>query len=138
MLYSADMLLDKNKDYVVAENAALVASSASAFVRGLLPSIEDGGADSGTQRRNAFKLNSVGAQFRSQVRGREAAFTHTRALKRSMPPVLTRVTEAAAEETSSHVATYMMVKPNFGCCTLLRAVLGHVHCCTLFRRKPHS
>ena len=70
MLYSTDMLLDKNKDYVVAENAALVASSASAFVRGLLPSPEDGGADhpGGTQRRNAFKLNSVGAQFRSQVR----------------------------------------------------------------------
>ena len=78
MLYSTDMLLDKNKDYVVAENAALVASSASPFVRGLLPSEEDGSADPGTQRRNAFKLNSVGAQFRTQVRAREAAGTRQR------------------------------------------------------------
>jgi len=73
VLYSTDMLLDKNKDYVVAENAALVASSASSFVRGLLPgSAEDD--NPGTQRRNAFKLNSVGAQFRSQVNFHEQTY----------------------------------------------------------------
>ena len=77
VLYSTDMLLDKNKDYVVAENAALVASSASTFVRGLLPSPDED--TPGTQRRNAFKLNSVGAQFRSQVSfdGKNLSFFHS-------------------------------------------------------------
>ena len=67
VLYSTDQLLEKNKDYVVAENAALVASSASAFVRGLLVVPAEDGAEPTMQRRNAFKLNSVGAQFRTQV-----------------------------------------------------------------------
>jgi hypothetical protein len=67
VLYSTDHLLEKNKDYVVAENAALVASSASAFVRGLLVVPLEDGVDPALQRRNAFKLNSVGAQFRTQV-----------------------------------------------------------------------
>ena len=74
MLYSTDNLLDKNKDYVVAENAALVASSTSSFVRGLLAlPADDGGPDQPAtmQRRNAFKLNSVGAQFRTQVRAQK-------------------------------------------------------------------
>ena len=67
MLYSTDHLLEKNKDYVVAENAALVASSGSAFMRGLLVVPLEDGTDPALQRRNAFKLNSVGAQFRTQV-----------------------------------------------------------------------
>ena len=40
MIYSTEALLDKNKDFVVAEHAALIRNSASPFVRCPLPQFQ--------------------------------------------------------------------------------------------------
>lgn len=69
VVYSSDELLEKNRDHVVAEHAALIAASTSEFVRQLKGSEDEAVPVSSHQQRSSFKLNSVGAQFRTQLRG---------------------------------------------------------------------
>ena len=78
--YGTERLMEKNRDFAVAEHAALLQGSGCAFAAALFA--EDGaaagaGADGGagensssaSSSRAAFKLNSVGAQFRRQLGG---------------------------------------------------------------------
>jgi myosin heavy subunit len=76
--YSTELLLDKNKDFTVAEHVGLLAGSGSPFVRALFAEAEAGGGEPaaapaiggrGRAAGSAFKLNSVGAQFRRQLQG---------------------------------------------------------------------
>eukprot|EP00208_Stichococcus_sp_RCC1054_P002079 CAMPEP_0206143610 /NCGR_PEP_ID=MMETSP1473-20131121/21153_1 /ASSEMBLY_ACC=CAM_ASM_001109 /TAXON_ID=1461547 /ORGANISM="Stichococcus sp, Strain RCC1054" /LENGTH=1690 /DNA_ID=CAMNT_0053539093 /DNA_START=726 /DNA_END=5798 /DNA_ORIENTATION=+ len=69
VVYSTDQLLDKNKDFVVAEHAALVRGSQSPFVQQLLVEDAEPAGAAARGQRSAFKLNSVGAQFRTQLKG---------------------------------------------------------------------
>ncbi|BDA45618.1 Myosin-17 [Coccomyxa sp. Obi] len=75
--YSSELLLEKNKDFVVAEHVGLLRSSKSQFIQELFAesdaelaeaaAIAGGKVRRGT--KSAFKLNSVGAQFRKQLQG---------------------------------------------------------------------
>ncbi|KAI3425379.1 hypothetical protein D9Q98_009143 [Chlorella vulgaris] len=91
--YSAQHLMDKNKDFVVAEHAHLLGSSSLPIIRELFApdaaAAASGGAaadsltaaagselpsprhsnDGGKGRRSAFMLSSVGARFRKQLGG---------------------------------------------------------------------
>ncbi|KAI9081193.1 hypothetical protein K1719_036952 [Acacia pycnantha] len=60
VLYQADMFLDKNKDYVVAEHQALLTASKCLFVVGLFPpSLEESSKSS--------KFSSIGSRFKLQL-----------------------------------------------------------------------
>ena len=74
--YGTERLMEKNRDFAVAEHAALLQGSGCAFAAALFA--EEGGASSdagagentnNASSRAAFKLNSVGAQFRRQLGG---------------------------------------------------------------------
>ncbi|KAK9842297.1 hypothetical protein WJX81_005127 [Elliptochloris bilobata] len=73
--YSTELLLEKNKDFTVAEHVNLLRSSASAFVQALFGEGEGAGEAApkagarGRAAGSAFKLNSVGSQFRKQLQG---------------------------------------------------------------------
>ena len=80
--YSTDSLLDKNRDFVVSEHAALMAKSADPLIqelftdRPLEPSGGSGAMSDGvlsprsmSKRRSAFMLASVGSLFRRQLSG---------------------------------------------------------------------
>lgn len=67
MVYASEGLLDKNRDFVVAEHAALAAASGSGLLRELFPEeAEERGAGG---RRSAFQLSTVGSRFRKQLGG---------------------------------------------------------------------
>jgi len=82
--YGTERLMEKNRDFAVAEHAALLQGSGCAFAAALFA--EEGGSGGGGANanaadggggnettsgasRSAFKLNSVGAQFRRQLGG---------------------------------------------------------------------
>ncbi|EIE22795.1 hypothetical protein COCSUDRAFT_47698 [Coccomyxa subellipsoidea C-169] len=76
--YSSELLLDKNKDFVVAEHVGLLRSSKSDFIQELFAEsnaeLAEAAAIAGGKvmrrgTKSAFKLNSVGAQFRKQLQG---------------------------------------------------------------------
>ena len=73
--YSAATLMAKNRDFTVAEHAALLRGSSDPFAAALFEDAAEpadaaaGGPAPGRDRRAAFKLNSVGAQFRRQLGG---------------------------------------------------------------------
>ena len=73
--YSAATLMAKNRDFTVAEHAALLRGSKDPFAAALFEDAAEpadaaaGGPAPGRDRRAAFKLNSVGAQFRRQLGG---------------------------------------------------------------------
>lgn len=77
--YATEALLDKNRDFVVAEHAQLMKNSTIPFLRGLLddepvPAERPTSPDASltprrAQRRSAFMLSSVGARFRKQLQG---------------------------------------------------------------------
>jgi len=75
--YGTERLMEKNKDFAVAEHAALLQGSGCAFAAALFsdeggaaPHADgEGGAGGAEKNRAAFKLNSVGAQFRRQLGG---------------------------------------------------------------------
>jgi len=74
VVYDPTSLLDKNRDFTVAEHASLMAGSSVPFLADLFaPDPEAEGAaaaaTAGRGGRSAFKLNSVGAQFRRQLGG---------------------------------------------------------------------
>jgi len=74
VVYDPTALLDKNRDFTVAEHASLMAASSVPFLAALFapdPEAEEGAAAATASRggRSAFKLNSVGAQFRRQLGG---------------------------------------------------------------------
>ena len=54
--YQADLFLDKNKDYVVAEHQGLLIASKCAFVAGLFPSL--------SQADKSSKFSSIGLFLR--------------------------------------------------------------------------
>lgn len=67
VVYASEGLLDKNRDFVVAEHAALAAASGSGLLRELFPEeAEERGAGG---RRSAFQLSTVGSRFRKQLGG---------------------------------------------------------------------
>ncbi|KAK9829628.1 hypothetical protein WJX72_006968 [[Myrmecia] bisecta] len=76
--YSTTRLLDKNKDFTIAEHAQLLASSASEYIRLLFEErgevVEAAPAKRGG--KSAYKLNSVGARFRKQLQGLMATLNH--------------------------------------------------------------
>jgi len=73
--YRTDAFLVKNRDFVVAEHAALLAGSADAFVAGLFPAEEaaEGGGAGGAApaaaaaTTSAYKFSSVGSRFKAQL-----------------------------------------------------------------------
>ncbi|KAL3147636.1 hypothetical protein ABBQ38_014686 [Trebouxia sp. C0009 RCD-2024] len=74
--YSTLLLMDKNKDFVIAEHAALLKASGFQFARSLFEDADDvdsaaAAPPSRTARggKSAYKLNSVGARFRKQLQG---------------------------------------------------------------------
>lgn len=75
--YSTEALLDKNRDFVIAEHAGLMAKSSSLLLQELFNpdrtveggGVGDGGDGSQNKRRSAFMLSSVGARFRRQLAG---------------------------------------------------------------------
>ncbi|KAF3776160.1 Myosin-11, partial [Nymphaea thermarum] len=58
--YLADLFLDKNKDYVVAEHQALLSASQCPFVTSLFPPLPDDASKSS-------KFSSIGARFKLQL-----------------------------------------------------------------------
>ncbi|GAU33165.1 hypothetical protein TSUD_206240 [Trifolium subterraneum] len=58
--YQADMFLDKNKDYVVAEHQDLLIASKCSFVAGLFP-------PSPEESSKSSKFSSIGSRFKSQL-----------------------------------------------------------------------
>jgi myosin V len=74
--YSTDALLDKNRDFVVAEHAGLLSKSSAALLRELFAAekLFEGSGGSGQfddqgKRRSAFMLSTVGSRFRRQLGG---------------------------------------------------------------------
>jgi myosin-5 len=74
--YSTDALLDKNRDFVVAEHAGLMSKSSAALLQELFgaekPLEGSGGSgqfDDQGKRRSAFMLSTVGSGFRRQLGG---------------------------------------------------------------------
>eukprot|EP00891_Asterochloris_glomerata_P005032 jgi/Astpho2/5032/e_gw1.00071.58.1_t len=71
--YSSLFMMDKNKDFVIAEHAQLMASSEFDFVRLIFEDTEPAEAPPPSRRgrvsKSAYKLNSVGARFRKQLQG---------------------------------------------------------------------
>ncbi|KAJ7558148.1 hypothetical protein O6H91_04G026500 [Diphasiastrum complanatum] len=58
--YQTDLFLDKNKDYVIAEHQALLASSKCLFVAGLFPSSPD-------DSKSSYKFSSIATNFKLQL-----------------------------------------------------------------------
>ncbi|KAH7619484.1 hypothetical protein Ndes2526B_g06464 [Nannochloris sp. 'desiccata'] len=74
--YSTDALLDKNRDFVVAEHAGLMSKSSAALLQELFKAEKmlEGSGGSGQfddqgKRRSAFMLSTVGSRFRRQLGG---------------------------------------------------------------------
>eukprot|EP01025_Chloroclados_australasicus_P030601 TRINITY_DN3073_c0_g1_i4.p1 TRINITY_DN3073_c0_g1~~TRINITY_DN3073_c0_g1_i4.p1 ORF type:complete len:680 (-),score=85.30 TRINITY_DN3073_c0_g1_i4:1976-3991(-) len=61
--YRTDYMIDKNRDYVVAEHQALMLSSGDNFIKELFETSQE---DNG-QSQSSFKLSSVGYNFRKQL-----------------------------------------------------------------------
>ncbi|KAH7424896.1 hypothetical protein KP509_11G030500 [Ceratopteris richardii] len=59
--YQADLFLDKNKDYVVAEHQALLGSSKCPFVAGLFPPSPE------EPSKSSYKFSSIGTRFKQQL-----------------------------------------------------------------------
>ncbi|KAG0458351.1 hypothetical protein HPP92_023508 [Vanilla planifolia] len=60
VIYQADLFLDKNKDYVVAEHQALLNSSACPFVANLFPPLPE-------ETSKQSKFSSIGTRFKQQL-----------------------------------------------------------------------
>ncbi|CAA0829324.1 Myosin family protein with Dil domain [Striga hermonthica] len=58
--YLADLFLDKNKDYVVAEHQDLLTASKCAFVAGLYPALPE-------ESSKSSKFSSIGSRFKLQL-----------------------------------------------------------------------
>ncbi|CAH9084046.1 unnamed protein product [Cuscuta europaea] len=58
--YQADLFLDKNKDYVIAEHQDLLTASKCSFVAGLFPPLPDDSSKSS-------KFSSIGSRFKLQL-----------------------------------------------------------------------
>lgn len=58
--YQADLFLDKNKDYVVAEHQALLTASKCFFVAGLFPPLPE-------ESSKSSKFSSIGSRFKIQL-----------------------------------------------------------------------
>ncbi|XP_010535820.1 PREDICTED: myosin-17 [Tarenaya hassleriana] len=58
--YQADLFLDKNKDYVVAEHQDLLTASSCSFVAGLFPRLPE-------ETSNKTKFSSIGSRFKLQL-----------------------------------------------------------------------
>ncbi|GER36038.1 myosin XI [Striga asiatica] len=58
--YLADLFLDKNKDYVVAEHQDLLTASKCAFVAGLFPALPE-------ESSKSSKFSSIGSRFKLQL-----------------------------------------------------------------------
>ncbi|KAK7308383.1 hypothetical protein VNO77_41987 [Canavalia gladiata] len=58
--YQTDFFLDKNKDYVVPEHAALLSASKCPFVSGLFPPLPE-------ETTKSTKFSSIAAQFKQQL-----------------------------------------------------------------------
>ncbi|XP_057445257.1 myosin-6-like isoform X2 [Lotus japonicus] len=58
--YQTDLFLDKNKDYVVPEHAALLSASKCSFVSGLFPPLSE-------ETSKSTKFSSVASQFKLQL-----------------------------------------------------------------------
>uniref|UniRef100_A0A0R0IEL1 Myosin motor domain-containing protein n=1 Tax=Glycine max TaxID=3847 RepID=A0A0R0IEL1_SOYBN len=58
--YQTDFFLDKNKDYVVPEHAALLSASKCSFVSGLFPPLPE-------ETTKSTKFSSIAAQFKLQL-----------------------------------------------------------------------
>eukprot|EP00250_Pteridium_aquilinum_P005479 c15564_g1_i1 orf=543-5159(-) len=59
--YQADLFLDKNKDYVVAEHQALLGSSKCTFVASLFPPSPE------EPSKSSYKFSSIGTRFKQQL-----------------------------------------------------------------------
>lgn len=57
MNYLADLFLDKNKDYVVAEHQDLLTASKCSFVAGLFPPLPE-------ESSKSSKFSSIGSRFK--------------------------------------------------------------------------
>lgn len=55
--YQADLFLDKNKDYVVAEHQDLLIASSDTFVAGLFPRLPE-------ETSSKTKFSSIGSRFK--------------------------------------------------------------------------
>lgn len=55
--YQADLFLDKNKDYVVAEHQVLLTASKCPFVVGLFPPLPE-------ESSKSSKFSSIGSRFK--------------------------------------------------------------------------
>ncbi|KAF5458799.1 hypothetical protein F2P56_022803, partial [Juglans regia] len=60
VLYLADLFLDKNKDYVVAEHQDLLTASKCSFVAGLFPRLPE-------ESSKSSKFSSIGSRFKLQL-----------------------------------------------------------------------
>ncbi|XP_020591661.1 myosin-12 [Phalaenopsis equestris] len=60
VIYQADLFLDKNKDYVVAEHQALLNDSACPFVANLIPALPE-------ESSKQSKFSSIGTRFKQQL-----------------------------------------------------------------------
>ncbi|CAN6441991.1 unnamed protein product [Victoria cruziana] len=58
--YQADLFLDKNKDYVVAEHQALLSASQCPFVKSLFPPLPE-------ETSKSSKFSSIGSRFKLQL-----------------------------------------------------------------------
>ncbi|KAI5437644.1 hypothetical protein KIW84_023673 [Lathyrus oleraceus] len=60
VMYQTDLFLDKNKDYVVPEHAALLCASKCSFVSGLFPPLHE-------ESTKSTKFSSIATQFKQQL-----------------------------------------------------------------------
>ncbi|EOA19784.1 hypothetical protein CARUB_v10000031mg [Capsella rubella] len=60
VVYQADLFLDKNKDYVVAEHQDLLIASSDTFVAGLFPRLAE-------ETSSKTKFSSIGSRFKLQL-----------------------------------------------------------------------
>lgn len=58
--YLADLFLDKNKDYVVAEHQALLTTSKCSFARALFPPLPE-------ESSKSSKFSSIGSRFKVRI-----------------------------------------------------------------------
>jgi len=131
VMYNSELLLDKNKDYLVAEHQELMAGSSLPFLAALLESHiapAPHQATGGRSSRSAFKLSTVGDRFRKQLSILAAT------LNKTNPHYIRCVKPNEASKPGSLDPGYTLGQLRAG--GVLEAV--RIACAGFPTRKPHA
>eukprot|EP00884_Botryococcus_braunii_P001103 jgi/Botrbrau1/10994/Bobra.0234s0017.1 len=125
--YNAMLLMEKNKDFTIAEHQQLMQNSDFWFMRTLFEeALTDTTALAKRGGNSAFKLNSVGAQFRKQLQGLMAT------LNQCQPHYIRCVKPNPSSEPGNLVPEYVLEQLRAG--GVLEAV--RIACAGFPTRKP--